>query len=74
MPGGARQCGEKSLDEGAGFGAGAIVRNQDFSRRCSLVTKSGQTELQWAAVVVGADDDGDFFWIDHFFVNRPEIL
>ena len=65
VPGGARQGGEKSFDEGAGFGAGTIVGDENFPWWGGLVAKSSEAELKRANVVIGADDDGDFFGIDH---------
>ncbi len=65
VSGGARQGGEKSFDEGAGFGAGTVVGDENFPWGRGLIAKSGQAQFERADVIVGADDDGDFFWIDH---------
>jgi len=65
VTGGAGERGEETLDQGAGLRAGTVVGDENFSRGSRLPTETGKTKLQRAKVVVGADNDGDFFWVDH---------
>jgi len=65
VTGGAGERGEETLDQGEGLRAGTVVGDENFSRGSRLSTETGKTKLQRAKMVVGADDDGDFFWVDH---------
>lgn len=46
VSGGARQGGEKSFDEGAGFGAGTVVGDENFPWGRGLIAKSGQAQFE----------------------------
>ena len=52
-------------DQITGFGAGAVVGDEDFAGNDRLVSEGSQAKLQRPEMVVGADDHGDFLWIDH---------
>jgi hypothetical protein len=45
VSGGARQGGEKSFDQGAGFRAGTVVGDENLAGRDGLVAEPGQAEL-----------------------------
>ena len=65
VTGGAGERAEETLDQGEGLRAGTVVGDENFSRGSRLSTETSKTKLQRAKVVVGADNDGDFFWVDH---------